>query len=186
MQTRPKPNRFISTILLVGLIFFAGSVYSGMDCARISHWSKTEPPVNQQHVFCGEWNHRKKRPAGFHSRPGGNHPATVGQLNITQKPDSKGLYGVRWSYAGHPEREKFSSMFPDTCSRDQVLKSIVYAARHSKPCPAGAPRWAKCGPNKPSGEQPGYCRATDNSIFTIAFATLRNSGKVNTAFPLAE
>jgi hypothetical protein len=173
-------------MVLAGLIFMAGSAGSGMDCARISHWTQTNPPVNQQHVFCGEWNNRKKRPAGFHSRPAAENPATVGTLKITQKPDPKGLYGVRWSYAGHPDREKFSSMFPDTCSRDQVLNSIVYAVNHSKPCSAAAPRWARCGPNKPPGDEPGYCRASDNSNFTIAFATLKNSNKVNTAFPLVE
>ena len=183
---RPKRNRLISTILLVGLIFIAGSVDSEMDCDRISHWSKTDPPVNQQHVFCGEWKKRKQRPAGFHSRPAGENPVTVGKLKITQKPNPAGLYGLRWSYAGHPGREKYSSMFPDACSHNQVLNSIVYAANHSKPCPTAAPSWARCGPNKPPGEAQGYCRAADNSIFTIAFATLKNSNKVNTAFPLVE
>ena len=176
----------LSVILVVGLIIFAGPVGSEMDCAGISHWSKTDPPVNQQHVFCGEWNKRKNRPAGLHSRPAGDSPATAGTLKITQKPGAKGLYGVRWSYAGHPDREKFSSMFPDTCSRSQVLKSIVYAANHPKPCPAGAPRWAQCGPNKPARGSQGYCEASDNSFFTIAFAKLKNSNKVNTAFPLVE
>ena len=176
----------LSAILLTGLIFFAGSVDSEMGCTGISHWSQTDPPVNQKHVFCGEWNNRKKRPAGFHSRPAGEAPATIGTLKITQNPDPKGLYGVRWSYTGHPASEKFSSMFPDTCSRDQVLKSIVYAAKHSKRCPAGAPRWARCGPNKPPGETIGYCRAADDSVFAIAFATLKSSNKVNTAFPLVE
>jgi len=186
MQMRPKRYLFLSALLLVGLIVLAGPVGSEMDCAGIAHWSKTDPPVNQQHVFCGEWNKRKNRPAGFHSRPAGANPATVGTLKITQKPDAKGLYGVRWSYAGHPDREKFSSMFPDTCSRSQVLKSIVYAANHHKPCPAGAPRWARCGPSKPTGGSQGYCEASNNWIFTIAFAKLRNSNKINTAFPIVE
>ena len=172
---------------LVGALFlFAGSMASEMDCKGISHWSATDPPINQWHVFCGEWNKRRNRPSGFHSRPGGENPATVDVLKITQQPNAKGLYGVRWSYAGHPEREKFSSMFPDNCSRDQVLKSIVYAAAHPKPCPRGAPRWAKCGVNKPARGGAGYCRAADDSLFTIAFATLKNSSKINTAFPLVD
>ena len=172
--------------MLVGLFFFAGSVASEMDCARISHWSATNPPISQQHVFCGEWKKRKNRPAGFHSRPAGENPATVGSLKIKQPPNYQGIYGVSWSYAGHPDREKFSSMFPDTCNHNQILKSIVYAAEHPKPCPDGAPGWARCGPNKPIQGDQAYCEASDDSIFTIAFATLKNSNKINTAFPLVD
>jgi hypothetical protein len=186
MKVQSIRSILLCAILAVGLIIYAGPVGCEMDCAGIPHWSKTDPPVNQQHVFCGEWHKRKNRPAGLHSRPAGHSPGTVGALKITQKPGAQGLYGVRWSYAGHPGREKFSSMFPDTCSRSQVLKSIVYAANNPKPCPAGAPRWAQCGPNKPAGGSRGYCEASDNSIFTIAFARLKNSNKVNTAFPLVE
>jgi hypothetical protein len=186
IQVQAKLLTFLAVILLVGLIFLAGPVASEMDCAKISHWSATNPPVNQQHMFCGEWNKRKNRPAGFHSRPAGENPATVGTLKITQRPNARGLYGVRWSYAGYPDREKFSSMFPDTCNRDHILKSIVYAVNHPKTCPDGAPRWAKCGPNRPTQGGQGYCQASDNSIFTIAFATLKNSNNVNTAFPLAD
>jgi hypothetical protein len=186
MIKRRQAKQYISlsAILLVGLFLFTGSAGSEMDCGKISHWSKTDPPVNQRHVFCGEWNKRKQRPTGFHSRPAGQNPATIDTLKITQKQNHAGLYGLRWSYAGRPGRDKYSSMFPDTCSRKQVLNSIVYAVNHPKPCPAGAPRWAKCGPNKPAGEEQGYCRAADNSIFTIAYARLKNSNKINSAFPL--
>jgi hypothetical protein len=186
IQSMLKLIAALTVSTLIGLIFFAGSVASEVDCAKISYWSATNPPVNQQHVFCGEWKKRKNRPAGFHSRPAGKDPATVGTLKITQQPNDKGLYGVRWSYAGHPDREKFSSMFPDTCNREQILKSIVYAARHPQSCPDGAPRWAKCGPNRPTQGGQGYCQALDDAIFTIAFAMLKNSNKVNTAFPLVD
>ena len=179
------PAAFSLSLLMV-LTIFVGSVASEMDCAGISHWSATSPPINQQHVFCGEWNNRKHRAAGFHSRPAGEIPATVGTLTVTQQPNAKGLYGIRWSYAGHPNREKFSTMFPDSCSRDQVLRSIVYAAKHPGACPQGAPRWAQCGPNKPLTDGSDYCEALDGSIFNIAFATLRDSNKVNTAFPIVE
>ncbi len=170
----------------MALTIFVVSVTSEMDCENISLWTDTNPPINQQHVFCGEWNWRKNRPAGFHSRPGGKNPATVDRLKISQRPNAKGLYGVRWSYAGHPERQKFSSMFPDTCSRKQVLKSIIYAANHQKPCPADAPHWTRCGSNRPDNDSEGYCKALDGTFFTIGFATLRNSNKINTAFPIVE
>ena len=171
---------------LLGLIFLTGTIFSGMDCAGLSHWSATSPPVNQKHVFCGEWNERKNRPVGFHSRPAGENPSTIATFEITQQPNPQGIYGIRWSYAGHPDREKFSTMFPDTCDRDQVLNSIVYAVEHPKPCPQGSPHWARCGPNKPLHGGHQYCEAADNSIFTIAFAALRNSNNVNTAFPIVE
>ena len=188
-QITAGPGKFLAAFfssLFFVLTFFIGSVASEVECVGISHWSATNPPINQQHVFCGEWNNRKNRPAGFHSRPSGVNPSTIGSLSITQQPNAKGLYGVRWSYAGHPDREKFSTMFPDACSQEQVLRSIVYAVKHPVPCPQGAPRWAACGPNKPPQDGEGYCEASDNSIFTIAFATLKNSKKVNTAFPIAE
>jgi hypothetical protein len=176
----------LSLGVVMALTIFVVPATSESVCGKISHWSDTSPPINQQHVFCGEWNKRKNRPVGFHSRPGSNNPATVGRLKITQQPNAEGLYGVRWSYAGHPDRPKFSSMFPDTCSRDQVLKSIVYAARHPKSCPDGAPHWMKCGSNKPRSDGDGYCEALDGSVFKIGFATLRNSSKINTAFPIVE
>jgi hypothetical protein len=183
-----KAKRLISVTLaiLIGSIFLPGCEISAIDCDQISIWTRTNPSINQKHVFCGEWNHRKNRPAGFHSRPAGANPTTVGTLRINQPPNSQGIYGVRWSFAGHTNREKFSSMFPDTCNQEQILKSIVYAAKHQKYCPDGAPRWAKCGPNQPTKSGQGYCEAADNSVFTIAFATLKNSSKINTAFPLVE
>jgi hypothetical protein len=184
-----RPIRILTAVFfsfVVAFTILAGSVASEVDCAALPHWSTTTPPVNQHHIFCGEWNERNNRPAGFHSRPAGQNPVTVETLQITQHPNRQGLYGVRWSYTGHPERDKFSTLFPDACSDDQVLKSIAYAVNHPQPCPAGAPRWAKCGPNKPPGDAQGYCEASDHSVFKIAFATLKNSNKVNTAFPIAE
>ena len=181
-----KLSIFVMLLLLVGLSFFTGPAASETDCEDIAHWSDTNPPVNQLHVFCGEWNQRKNRPAGYHSRPGGKNPATVRRLKITQRPNTKGLYGVRWSYAGHSGRQKFSSMFPDTCSREQVLKSIIYAAKHQKSCPPGAPHWTRCGSNRPANNSEGYCEALDGTFFTIGFAILRDSNKINTAFPIVE
>jgi Bacterial EndoU nuclease len=172
---KAKLQTFLTLAMLLGSVFLAGCGISEIDCAGLSHWSATDPPINQQHVFCGEWNKRKNRPAGFHSRPAGKDPATVGGLKITQPPNSQGIYGIRWSYSGHSNSEKFSSMFPDNCNRDQILKSIVYAVNHPKTCPDGAPRWARCGPNKPIQGDREYCEASDDSIFTIAFATLKNS-----------
>ena len=60
--------------------------------------------------FAANGMNGKIAPPDFIPRPAGKNPATVGTLKITQQPNASGLYGVRWSYAGHPDREKFSSI----------------------------------------------------------------------------
>jgi hypothetical protein len=164
----------------------AGTGVEAVDCTKLAHWSKRPKPpqVNQVHVFCGEW--KQQTPSGFHSRPGGLDPQTVAQFTISQPANAQGVYGGSWSYHGRPGPTKFSTMFPDTCSMPQVLNSIVYAATHSSRCPANAPHWAVCGPNRPtpSLQNAGpFCLADDDTIFLIAMARLR-SGRINTAFPL--
>jgi hypothetical protein len=165
---------------------FAGASEVAVDCTELARWTKRPKPpqVNQAHVFCGEW--KQKAPGGFHSRPGGLDPASVTRFTITQPANAKGIYGGSWSYTDHPQSSKFSTMFPDACSMSQVLNSIVYAATHPTQCPANAPHWAVCGPNRPPStvqDSAPFCAATDSTIFLIAMARLSN-GRVNTAFPL--
>jgi hypothetical protein len=166
--------------------FFAGASEVAVDCTKLTRWTKrSKPPqVNQVHVFCGEW--KQNAPGGFHSRPGGLDPDAVTRFTISQPADAKGVYGGSWSYTDHPRSSKFSTMFPDACSMPQVLNSIAYAATHPTRCPANAPHWAVCGPNRPTSTAQGtspFCAANDGTIFLIAMAKLSN-GNVNTAFPL--
>jgi len=174
---------------IVCFSFYTATVHAeAVDCTNLPHWTdNTAIPINQVHVFCGEW--RRDKPKGFHARPHGKNPSTVESLKITQHPNAQGLYGVRWKYEGQSQRSKFSSLFPDSCSYTQIITSIEYAAQHPKSCPTGSPSWTKCGDNKPrshtSKTNTDYCHANDESLFTIAYATLRN-GKINTAFPIME
>lgn len=184
-------NRLLRQGFYLFLAFFAiVAVYAcnapfaqaEVDCATLPHWSNTTPAINLTHVFCGEF--KNGRPKGYHSSPDGVDPDTIGDLEITQDPNAKGLYGVRWSYVGHPSAAKFSSMFPDSCSLEQVQASIFYAATNLGTCPAGAPNWSECGKNQPStGNLDRYCSADDGSLFAIAMG-LFDDGDVNTAFPL--
>ena len=172
--------------VLCCISFFAGASEVAVDCTKLAHWTKRPKPpqVNQAHVFCGEW--KQNAPGGFHSRPGGLDPDSVTRFTITQPANAKGIYGGSWSYTGHPRSSKFSTMFPDACSMPQVLNSIVYAATHPSRCPANAPHWAVCGPNRPPStvqDSGPFCAANDGTIFLIAMAKLSN-GRVNTAFPL--
>jgi hypothetical protein len=172
--------------LLSCVPLFAAAGQVAVDCTKVARWTKRPKPpqVNQVHVFCGEWKH--DTPKGFHARPGGLDPETVARFTITQPANAQGIYGGSWSYTGHPKPPKFSTMFPDACSMPQVLNSIAYAARHPTRCPANAPDWAVCGPNRPtSGAQNAdlFCDSSNGTVFLIAMAKLDN-GHVNTAFPL--
>jgi hypothetical protein len=177
----------IAGLLLSGL--FPLSAHAQVDCGGLPHWVALENglKINQKHVFCGEWE--RNRPKGFHSRPGGENPATVAEFTVQDKTNAAGVYTGRWSYKGHPGRNKFSSMFPDTCSVKQVLNSIAHAVDHQRNCPAGAPGWTLCGFNQPDAaageiESGKYC-SVNNQRFTIGFAPPGN-GRINTAFPLFE
>jgi Bacterial EndoU nuclease len=186
-----KAPELIERSLLVIVVLccvscLANASQVAVDCTKLAQWTaRPKPPqVNQVHVFCGEW--KQNAPRGFHSRPGGLDPASVTQFTITQTANAQGIYGGSWSHPRHPRPPKFSTMFPDTCSMPQVLNSIVYAATHSSRCPANAPHWAVCGPNRPPSTTRNtvpFCEANDGTIFLIAMGKLRN-GRVNTAFPV--
>ncbi|HEY0095324.1 MAG TPA: EndoU domain-containing protein, partial [Archangium sp.] len=172
----------ILAVLSLVMCLSAASAQAQVNCTTLAHWSATAPPVNQIHIFCGEWD--GTRPKGFHSRPGGLDPVTVGTFAITQPANAQGIYGASWSYAAHPTPSKYSTMFPDTCSTAQVLNSIAYAALNPTACPSTAPTWAWCGPSRPSGgNAANYCSSANGTVFTIAGASLGN-GNVNTAFPV--
>jgi hypothetical protein len=155
-----------------------------INCANLGRWSATVPPVNQIHIFCGEWNANTRRPSGFHSRPGGLNPATVTNFGITQAPNAQGIYGGTWTYAGAPAHNpKFSTMFPDSCSQAQVLESILHALMNPTACPPGSPNWWRCGSSGPGGGNQ-HCSGTNDAVFTIALGVDQANGNVNTAFPL--
>lgn len=151
-------------------------------------------PINLEHIFCGELN-RKNRFTGFHARPQGQNPATIARVEMASgSENTNGVYEatVYWNMDRDADERpvnpaKFSTMFPDDCSRDQIIASILYASRHVlSACPAGAPGWTRCGLNRPDDQAvaPQYCVGKDlTSRFTIAFAL--HEGRVNTAFPLA-
>lgn len=156
-----------------------------IDCRSASHWvtAYNGKQINHAHIFCGEIN-SQGRLVGFHARPRGQNPSTVRQFTITQSPNSQGIYGGEWTAVAN-QATKFSTMFPDRCSREQVLNSIAHAEAHRVQCPSGAPNWAWCGLNRPADgtQQNRFCAANNGTTYTIAGATNRDQ-KINTAFPL--
>jgi hypothetical protein len=103
----------------------------------------------------------------------------VGSFTVQDLPDAAGIYTGKWSHKNDPGRSKFSSMFPDNCSIEQVLNSISHAsANPERNCPEGSPRWVKCGKNRPAFD-------TKELFFLIGFAEHKDN-KINTAFPLRQ
>jgi len=92
-----------------------------------AQWSTSEPNINLWHIFEGEIN-RKGKPTGFHSRPGGNDPSGAKLVSIRDKPNRHGVYTAQIAVRdGGQWKEKFSSFFPDSMSRDEVIDAIINA-----------------------------------------------------------
>lgn len=184
----PEPfQNLVALTLLICASFFlnCNQASAQVTCPSDPHWLETTPPINADHIFCGEIKSNKAK--GFHSRPGGINPATVENFVVTQQANANGVYAGTLTLVNSngSNPSKFSSIFPDSCTEAQVVQSVLYAHANTESCPAGAPRWASCGMNRPATDDgAGYCIGDDaNSRFTIAFATL-NNGNINTAFPL--
>ncbi len=170
---------------LLGVWFSAIAQAQGLNCGSSSHWvvAYNNHQVNHAHIFCGEVN-RSGQVVGFHSRPRGQNPSTVRQFRITQSLNGQGIYGGEWTHAAGGGT-KFSTMFPDRCTDEQVINSIAYAESNPVRCPSGAPNWAWCGLNGPTEttQQARFCTASNGSSYTVAGATNRD-GRINTGFPL--
>lgn len=180
--------KYALIVILHSLVLAPLSLFAQVDCDTLPHMVSLQNNVkiNQQHIFCGEWD--RDRPKGFHSRPNGKNPLVVAQLSIRSKANKSGIYTVRWTHIRNPTREKFSSMFPDQCSQQQVLNSIQYASSNTMQCPENSPNWLQCGKNKPSNtsdkDSLQYCSHND-TFFTMGLA-LDRKGRINTAFPIFE
>jgi hypothetical protein len=143
----------------------SGSKRSPDTIASSEKWSDTHPNVNQWHIFDGEIN-RSGKPIGFHSRPSGKDPEKARVRSIRDAPNRAGVYtasieirdGAQW-------KEKFSSFFPDSMSRDDVLEAVLNAYKKSTD-PKAQPFE---GPSGLGFEIQGYTS---------------NKGGINTAFPI--
>ena len=94
-------------------------------------WSQSEPNINQWHIFAGEIN-RSGKPVGFHSRPDGQDPATARVKSIRDQPNRAGVYTASIEIQdGSQWKSKFSSFFPDSLSRDDVMQAVLNAYSNS-------------------------------------------------------
>ncbi len=163
-RTKWVSCHYCFVVLLLLLPLFSCSA-NDADTA-IREWSDTSPAINLKHVFQGEINRRGK-PTGFHARPGGKDPSTARLSRVMSKPNKRGVYTARIEVYDKTQkqwREKFSSLFPDALSQEEVIQAILHAYKNrnkkkNKP-------W-----NGPSG-------------LGFPIQGYLHKGKINTAFPV--
>jgi hypothetical protein len=141
-----------------------------VDCTRTeAQWSRTEPPVNLTHVFCGEID-RDGDPSGYHHRPAGEDPPSARVVAVLDPPNAHGVYTaevrVRRPGGAWTRQSKFSSFFPDAMSREAVLAAILEAYRAS-------------------GDRDGKWGAEGDGGFRIEGWLLPDPpARINTAYPI--
>lgn len=151
-------------VLLLVSLAFGGQLFGRSGSAQ---WSRTSPEINLGHIFEGAINSRGK-PTGFHSRPEGNDPKHARLKKILSRNGKGGVYTAKVEvYDPRDKRwkEKFSTLFPDSMSRDQVVATILYAWNHRKT--GKKTKWK--GPSGKGFPVQGY---------------LNKHGNINTAYPV--
>lgn len=94
-----------------------------------------------------------------------------------RREEGRGIYSAVVVFANG--RRKLSTFFPDHCSVDQLIQSIVYAAIN----PIGRHReWGAVGLSAPAPGAEMFCLDIRGEPFEIRFGAFAD-GRINTAFP---
>ncbi|MDN3577224.1 EndoU domain-containing protein [Chitinimonas viridis] len=172
MSCLTQQYRYIALALLCTVASLSQPTWAA-DCNSVDFdWSTTTPPVNIQHVFCGEIKGSKKV-VGFHSVQMKDSAPISSISGITNL--RKGIYDATVTFDNG--KKKMSTFFPDSCSYDQILASIVYAANNQQ---GAAQPWGVWGWSGTDGDS-GKCMDSDGKHFKIRMGLLNSA--VNTAFP---
>ncbi len=169
----------IKYFLIFFLLFLTSSIATSADFScrkKASKWSKTQPPINLRHIFCGEIN-RRGRPKGFHSTQLLGSTPEVKKIYKKQSL-RKGIYNARVKFING--KTKFSTFFPDQCTVDAITRSVVFAARNKT---RKHHQWGILGPSAPQKNANGFCLDRNGRPFTIRMGLTRNQRRITTAFP---
>jgi len=160
-----------STLIKIGLplILLVSLLLGGQLFGRSGspQWSTTSPEINLGHIFEGAINSRG-RPTGFHSRPDGRDPSQARLKKILSTNGRGGVYTAKVEVYDSRERrwkEKFSTLYPDSMNRDQVITAILHAWKHRRT--GNKTKWE--GPSGKGFPIQGY---------------LNKRGNINTAYPV--
>ncbi|QNM94772.1 EndoU domain-containing protein [Chitinimonas koreensis] len=133
----PRTTRFAA---LTTLALLAGSPLARADDCNTGgfEWSRTTPAINVRSIFCGEI--KGPRVAGFHSTQlrSSSVVTSIGH----KSSQHQGIYTASVTFKSG--RSKWSTFFPDHCSYDQIVASVVHAANDrqgdAQPWASGAGR----------------------------------------------
>ena len=102
--------------------------------------SAGSPPVDRKLLFCGDIDPTGKA-IGFHARPWGVNPPTVTNVSEPHEiPEAPGLYRLLdFDIAANQKtaHKVRSTMFPDDCSKDNIVEAIQHAYNTGKRNPDG-------------------------------------------------
>ncbi|MBE7638363.1 hypothetical protein GUA87_16010 [Sneathiella sp. P13V-1] len=121
--------RLLTAFVFVVLLLDASSVIARSS----SDWSETDPSVNLTHIFLGEIN-KKGKATGLHHLKGGQPTQNARLKKILSTANRFGIYTAMIQIRdlkNNTWKEKFSSMFPNTYSKQQVLDVILKAYRNA-------------------------------------------------------
>lgn len=96
-------------------------------------WSDTTPKLNLTHIFHGEIN-RHGKPVGLHVAPNESAASKRRLQKILSGPNRTGVYTANvqiFDTAQQKWKTKFSSLFPDYMTRQQIIGSILNAISHN-------------------------------------------------------
>ncbi|AZC51524.1 MULTISPECIES: EndoU domain-containing protein [Pseudomonas] len=173
----------------------------------------TNPPINEGHIFCGELVYNKNTATydakGFHSTASAVSVSTIkANLSTTATPlqaptpillppltfntystQKYTLSNFTIQSGSNFSTKQMSTMFPNSCSASQVLKSIEYAYKnmYSTANPIPAPYTCntnasnRCGPSSPTSANKTYCQIAGKPI---PLQTFFDGKAITTAYPL--
>ena len=152
----------------------------------VPEWSRTDPPVDRGHIFCGDIN-RKGRATGYHHRPDGQDPPTARIGRISRRSDTTGVYISDqvevWDGNDWRRKKHISSFFPDHCSPRQVLASIAFAAGQPS-CQLGRGKWRGWSAPAIAQNADSHCRGLDGRPLVVeGYWQGRAGDRVATAWP---
>ncbi len=173
--------KVVGLCLIAAIYFFTSDEFAGNNKSNsksiasppsstsqsVPNWSDSTPAINLRHIFYGEINRRGK-PTGFHARPGGKDPSSSRIKKIKSKANKEGIYTADVEVYDSSQKSwkaKFSSFFPNSFSKDDVINAILNA--YKKRNKAKNEPWS--GPSGHGFLIQGY---------------LNRDGKINTAFPV--